>query len=334
MPILVFYGDSFLIEEQLLPLKAQVGPPEVLEANSHRVPAGDLTMDKLIAMAGAMPFLAQGRLVIVEGLLQSFEPSDGGRRRAAPKKGADALGQWEGLETRLEGLPPTTTLVFFEGALSNRNPMLSRLRAKAQVQNLETPKGESLSLWIRKRAEAMGARVTPGAIRLLNEHVGGNLRALDSELSKLALYCGRRSIDESDVNILVPQVREANIFAAVDAILEGRTGLALRLIHNLKANGTNFSQLLNLVARQLRLVTLAKEMLEQGVAQQEIGARLEIRAEFVQRKTLDQARKFPWPRIKMLYQRLVETDFSVKDGQLEEDLALELLVAEVAVGQR
>ncbi|MBM3925923.1 MAG: DNA polymerase III subunit delta [SAR202 cluster bacterium] len=334
MPILVFYGDSFLIEEALAPLKTQVGPPEVLEANSHRVSAGDLTMDKLIAMAGAMPFLAQGRLVVVEGLLQTFDGGEGGRRRAAPKKGADALGQWEGLETRIETLPPTTTLVFFEGALSNRNPMLTRLRSKAHVQNFEVPRGEELALWTRKRSEAKGAKITPGALRLLGQYVGGNLRALDSELDKLALYCGRRPIDEADVNLLVPQVREASIFAAVDAILEGRPGLALRLIHSLKASGTNFSQILNLVARQLRLVTLAKEMLEQGVAPQEIGSRLEIRAEFVQRKTLDQARKFPWPRIKVLYQRLVETDFSVKDGQIEEDLALELLVAEVAVGPR
>src|SRR5688572_21445104 len=129
MPTLVFYGDSFLIEEALVPLKAQVGPPEVLEANSHRVTAGELTLDKLVGMAGAMPFLAQGRLVVVEGLLQSFEPSEGGRRRAAPKKGADGLGQWEGLEARLGELPPSTTLVFLDPAISNRNPMLTRLRS-------------------------------------------------------------------------------------------------------------------------------------------------------------------------------------------------------------
>jgi DNA polymerase-3 subunit delta len=334
MPTLVFYGDSFLIEEALVPLKAQVGPPEVLEANSHRVTAGELTLDKLVGMAGAMPFLAQGRLVVVEGLLQSFESNEGGRWRAALKKGADGLGQWEGLEARLEELPPSTTLVFLDSAISNRNPMLTRLRSKAQVEHLETPQREDLTRWIRNRAEAKGAKITPGALRLMNQYVGANLRTLDSELAKLALYCGSRPIDESDVHALVPQVREANIFAVVDAILEGKAGLALRLLHSIKSGGSNFSQVLNLVARQLRLVTLAKEMLEQGVAAQEIGARLEIRAEFVQRKTLDQARKFPWSRIKMLYQRLVETDFSVKDGQIEEDLALELLVADVAVGPR
>jgi len=140
-----------------------------------------------------------------------------------------------------------------------------------------------------------------------------------------------RVIEEEDVKMLVLQVREASIFPAVDAILEGEPSLALQTLHRLRAEGANLPYILSMITRQLRLTTLAKDILDQGVPSSDIGSRLGIRSKFVIEKTLDQARKFQWARLIFLYQRLLKTDLEVKEGRLKEDLALDLFIAEVAV---
>ena len=56
-------------------------------------------------------------------------------------------------------------------------------------------------------------------------------------------------------------------------------------------------------------------------------------SDFVVRKTLEQARRHPLPDIVWRYNRLLEADLAIKQGQLEPELALELLVGEQAASR-
>ncbi len=328
MPAFIFHGDPFLVEEALRPLRGQVGPADLLESNSHRLLAGETDLGALRATCDALPFLAQNRLVIVEGLLASFESRE--PRRRGGRGAASRLAKWDGLDAYIDEMPPTTLLAFADGPIRGGNSMLSRLSAKAQVKRFTAPRGEELARWTRGRAEMKGARISAGALRLLGQYIGGDLRVLDTELEKLALYAAGGIIEEGHVANLAPQVREASVFAAVDAILEGRSAAALRDLRKLRRDGASLSYLQAMIARQLRLVTLAKDLVERGVPPSEMGVRLSLRAEFAVRKTVGQARRFSWDRLKALYGRLLAMDLAVKEGRLDEELALDILVAEAA----
>ena len=329
MPVLVLHGDSFLVTEALAGIRQKLGPDHLLESNTHKLTGSSVTLQELRAVSSAMPFLADYRLVVVEGLLASFEA--GGRRRRGGGTARSRLARWEGLGDYAGEMPSTTYLVFVDETLRANNPLLRALTANAEVQRFPVPRGEELARWIRNRAKAKGASVSPGALRMLNQYVGANLRLLDSELEKLSLYAGGEQIDEGHVRRMVAQVREASIFAAVDAIVQGNPSLALRLLRKLRNDGAALPYIQAMIARQLRLVTVAKELVETGVPRGEMGRRLELRAEFAVRKTLEQARRFSWPRVKGLYACLLEMDLAIKQGRQDEDLALELLVARAAV---
>ena len=330
MSVHLIYGDSFLATEALNEHRAKVGPPDLLEANSHMPVVDQMTLEGLKSICNAVPFLAQSRLVVVEGLLSSCERK-GRTEKADRLRIRRIMKKWDGLREYLNEMPTTTLLVFLDGSLTNNNPMLIRLRPLARIQKCAIPPKEELSRWIRDRAQMKGARISAGGLQLLAQYIGSNLWVLDSELEKLALYAVNRVIEEEDVKMLVWQVREASIFPAVDAILKGEPSLALQTIHRLRAEGANFSYILSMITRQLRLTTLAKDILDQGVPSADVGSRLRIKSKFVIGKTLAQARKFQWARLIFLYQRLLKTDLEVKEGRLEEDLALDLFIAEVAV---
>jgi DNA polymerase-3 subunit delta len=335
VPAYVIYGDGFLVFQALQELRAQVGHPDVLEANSHRLARP--SPGQLREVCDAVPFLAAHRLVLVEGVLAQFESRDprrrGSRRLSGP--GKELLAQWEDLPRYIaEEMPPTTLLTFLEERLSRENILLRRLRPVVQVQELPTPAGEPLSRWIRNRIAEKGARISPGAIRLLSQGAGDNLWALDNDLEKLALYAGDRPIEEGDVGLLVFQSREANIFTATDALLEGKSRLAMRLFHRLREDGAELPYIVSMTSRQLRLATLAKHLLDQGVGEREIGERLGLTHEFARRRALGQARRHSWVDLNWLYGRLLEADLSVKQGRADQDVALQMLVSEASGPRR
>ena len=334
-PAQVIYGDEFLVSTALRELQEEVGPVESREANCHRVSAPQANLSSISPMCNAMPFLAEKRLVMVTGALAEVEPSRAGgqrrgRSRASSRSSARVSGgSWEGLEGYLERMPPTTLLVFVDGPIRGGNPLLERLHAVAQVRELSTPNGEALSRWIRSRVGEKGCSIVPGAITLLAQLVGPNLRVLDNELEKLALYAGEESIVEAHVRELVPEMRETSVFNVVDAVLERRPAVALRATNRLSQGGAGFSEVIAMVSMQVRRVVLARHLLDSGLAQSEIGSRLNIGPDFVLRKTMQQARSHSPEGLAMLYEALLEADLAVKQGRMEEEIALQLLVTQV-----
>jgi DNA polymerase-3 subunit delta len=331
LPTYIIYGDSFLVGQELKKLVAETGAESLLEANSHQVRGNQARLPELLSICNALPFLDARRLVVVEGLLTTLEARSSRSRGRGSRQSSGSAGGWEGLAQAIPQMPETTLLVFIDGPLSeNNNPLLRLLRPLAQAQQMNAPTGESLARWIKAQAQQKGAGISPAAINSLADLVGNDLWTLDRELEKLSLYASGRSIEEEDVRDMVSQVREANIFGAVDAMIEGRPGVALRLLRQLLQYGREAPYIIGMVGRQLRLLALARELMEQGVSQWDMGARLGLPSQFALRKTLEQARRHSGPDISWRYQRLLEADLAIKRGRLEPDLALELLVADLA----
>ena len=330
------YGDNFLVPQALKAIIADAGVADLLEGNRHQLHGNQIKPAELFNLCNALPFMDVGRLVIVDGLLATQERRTGrGRvRNGGTGPMAQSLGGWEELAQVVPQLPETTVLVFTDGPLSNNNPLLRLIRPLSQVQALVAPSGEGLARWIKETAQRKGAGISPAATKHLSDLLGNDLWTLDQEIEKLSLYAVGRSIEESDVAELVSQVREANIFAAVDALIEGRPGVALRLLHQLRQDGRDVSNIVAMVERQLRLLALAREYLDNGVSPRDLGSRLGVSSQFVIRKTSNQARRISRQDIVRQYRRLLEADLAIKQGIMDPDVALELLVADEAARPR
>ena len=373
----IFHGeDNFSLREAVAELKAGLGDPSLIGLNTSILEGRGFTFAELQAHCETVPFLAPARLVIVEGLLSRFNPrtrpavsggdsaegrppvesavSGGdspGRGREgeaedepepppdpAQEKPAGIDGGWFGLPALLERMPPTTTLVFIEdGALNSRNPMLRSIGKLAEHREFRPLRGAPLLRWIEQRVGRAGGGMTPGAVRLLADLVGDNLWSLASEIDKLTTYALGRTVTEQDVTTLTIGAREASIFTLVDAIIGRNLRQASRTLQQLLDEGSAPPYVLFMIARQVRALLLAKDLLEanrrlptaERVVDEEIGRRIGVTHPYALRKTLDQARGAAAAQLAAAHHRLLEADLSLKTGRMDGDLAAELLVVDL-----
>ena len=333
MPAFVVFGDSFLVRQRVAALEAEHGADGLLDANRHRMQGAQLAPPELLGVCQAIPFMDPLRLVVVEGLLATAESrSGGGSGRGRGRRGGSAAGAggWQSLADAIPQMPSTTLLLLSDGPVSANNPLLRLLRPVGAVEEHTAPRGEQLARWIKETADAKGAAVSPAAIRSLADLVGADLWTLDQELEKLSLYAAGREIGDGDVRLMVSQVREASIFEAVDAMIDGRAEAALRLLAQLRDDGREPLYIIAMVERQLRLLALARDSMDRRLPAEEMKRAMGTSSDFVVRKTTDQARRHSRQDIAWRYDRLLEADLAIKQGRLDPDLALELLVGESA----
>ena len=324
MPSFVIHGDKLLVDNALKQCLANYDATDILESNIHHLPASRLDFGELLHICSSIPFIDKYRIVIIDGLCTLMEPKP--NTRGPKNKTSKTNTPWA---TLLEHIPlmPTSTLLFFkDGVLNKNNNMLKLLTKVSETQHVPPPNGVDLSHWIKKTAEEKGATINPGAIKYISNLLGNDLESLEHELEKLSLYTDGETIQEPDVQEMVAQAQEANIFRAVDAIIEGRGQTSFNLINNLKINGRSASYIIGMVTRQLRQLTLVHSLLETGENQAKIGTLLGISSNYAVQKTVEQAIKYSSEDIKWKYELLLQCDLNIKLGKLNTDQALETLV--------
>jgi DNA polymerase-3 subunit delta len=166
-------------------------------------------------------------------------------------------------------------------------------------------------------------------LNLLVRLIGSNLWVMTSELNKLATYAYGRQIEEKDVKALVSYTQQSSVFNLVDAIMEFKANEAESILQQFMDKGATASYLLAMFYRQMRLIVRARDLKRQGIKEMDMRQRLGVASEYAVKKTLEQAARYSMPRIKQVYQQLLDTDIAIKTGKYTEELALNILVAEL-----
>ena len=335
----VFHGeDEFSRTEELARLREQMagGDAAMAELNTTILDGKGLTMGELRHVCDAIPFMSERRLILVHGLLSWL---GSGRASKEQQPTTDEGSAWrrdflEDLAAYLPALPPTTRLFFLESkALPGSHPILKLAKAEEKNQRgfarlFGKPQEKQLPRWIEQRARDKGGTISREAILVLAALIGNDLRLLDQEIEKLLVYADGRQIGIEDVQALVSRARQTSIFDLVDCVGRRETDRALRLLHRMLDDEAHPLYLLTMLARQVRILIQVKELQAQGRSQQEMASQLKLHP-YVVEKGSAQARNFDMAELEAAHERLVETDWAIKTGAMEEVLALDTLVVEL-----
>lgn len=338
--IYVLWGsDRFTRDEQVRSLKRRMLAEPCGEYNLSVLAGDEVAVRDVRAVADALPFMADRRLVVVEGLLARVAggAKSAGRRarpgRAAASKSSRAprapesaaeAGPVDELRAFLGELPETTALVLVEDQLDPAAVEALLPPDRSHVRGYERPKPAELGRWIERRAKHHGGRIEAAAVRQLAQLAPDDLGLLDAELQKLITYADGRAVGVDDVHLLSASP-EVTIFGLLDALGQNQRGPALVHLRQLFQRGERPEAIVPQVAASLRRLIQARELIDQGVRGAAMASRLGAHP-FVAEKSERQARPYRVEQLEAALRLLLRTDRSIKTGEIDPELALELFI--------
>ncbi|MDD2753302.1 MAG: DNA polymerase III subunit delta [Candidatus Portnoybacteria bacterium] len=189
--------------------------------------------------------------------------------------------------------------------------------------------GAKLEAWIKKEAELAGAKISAGAVKKLAIFVGPDLWQMKNETDKLVSFANGETINEAMIEELVKARIENDIFKTIDALAQRNKQAALTFLHRHLAEGESEIYLLSMLVYQFRNLLLVKSEIERGMQFQALAKTIKMHP-FVLRKSFEQGRGFTLQALKKIYERLLELDCAIKSGRIEPQVALDLVVGEIA----
>lgn len=209
-PVYYLFGeDDFLKEQATRDLVDAAVDPSTRDFNLEIRRAGELDAESLDALLSTPPMLAERRVVVLRDVDKLKKSARTLLDRYLVRPAHDAI----------------LVLVAPSGVKADKG-----LSTHATVVEFAPLTGDRLPRWVSYHAQhALGRAITPDAVTLLVEAVGGDLAQLAVELEKLASYT-TQSIDEQAVADVVGVRRGESLGDLLDAVAAKNVDTAIGLI--------------------------------------------------------------------------------------------------------
>lgn len=324
---LVYGGEDFLKEEIFRTLRAALVQPETADFNYHVLEAGPDQVNQALTLAMTQPFFAERRLVVVKDC-PAIVPS---RKKAEEEEGEEekpSAGGDDALVQYLKAPVASTTLLFLAESIDARRKATKALVAAGGAVECQPLKPEDAVMWVQSRAGFKGKKMGNAAAQALVDKIGPDLRLLDSELEKLALYVGdAREITHQDVETMVSTLAETEVYKLTEAVMLKQRTRALALLEQCLRQVDHPLQLLAALTNKFRQILLVKALAERRVPKKD-GAAMARMHPYAYEKMTAHVDSLARDEVVMALERLLEADLAMKSG-FDPRLTLETLVVEL-----
>ncbi|MFQ5841937.1 MAG: DNA polymerase III subunit delta [Thermodesulfobacteriota bacterium] len=310
--VLYLFGDEpYLIEMGIEGLRKKIIPDHLQEFNRDSYSAGEIPASRIVDAARTVPMLNPWRFILVKEA-DRFSPGD-----------VDQFLPY------IERPSPSTCLVLWGNTGGPWKQFFPKIRGVGAVIHIKSLFAGQLIGWIKREAQAYGKGMTREAAEYLKDMVGNRLRDLHNEIEKAVAYVGESPIIElGDVEELVSEVKTRTIFELTDAIGTRNSLEALRILRRMLQAGEAHLKILNMIARQFRLIWKARYLVSKGIGKEELGRRLKVH-HFYLESILEQTAYFSEDNLGEGFRRFLQTDLAMKTTTLSKELLLEKMVVDL-----
>jgi len=226
---------------------------------------------------------------------------------------------------------PSTCLVLIGEKVDTRFKAFQVLRKGGYLHEFTALRDREVVGWVVKEARTRKLAISPDAASALAESAGPEMARLAGALEQLALYVGdRASITIADVEALIPETRQRSVFELTKAIGEGDVGRALRILTNMFRNREPALRVQFMLARQLRQIWRAKELLAEDASREEIASAIGVPPFFLD-DFLVPARRMSRQALSRGFERLYQADKALKSSRIDGEILISRLVEQLAV---
>ncbi|MFH1547493.1 MAG: DNA polymerase III subunit delta [bacterium] len=215
-------------------------------------------------------------------------------------------------------------IVIWENKKVRSNSKLIKEMGKNSWESPEL-KPRSFTRWARDEVKRKNINIENNALDLLSQRVNYEPERFHHELDKIKLL-GKKKTTEKDIEKISPDTLEKSVWDFVDSLNSNKKGKSSELLNELLQQGNDPYYLLSMISRNIRILLLTKLLDEKGLDSSDIAKEIGTHP-FVISKIKSKAKNMDIKRIKKIYEKLASIDYTTKTGQIDIELALNLLIS-------
>ncbi len=223
---------------------------------------------------------------------------------------------------------PDTVLVFNANykKLDERKKIVKELKKVAKIIDVSEMSDQDTKKYIQQTISSEGYEITREAFDLFIYLTDTKLSQMMNELDKLFLATSvDKKITKPVIEALIPKSLEHSIFDLLTFVLEGKSESALRLYKELVLQGEDVIKINAILISQFRLLLQVKIMLDKSYQQANMVDVLKIHPYRV-KLSVAQAKKFSQETLFKVFDNLVENDYKMKTGFMDQKMLFELFL--------
>ncbi len=303
-PFYLFYGESeFRLEKVLRRIREEFVGGGARDFNIHVFygnkgeQGGTVGPGEIMDTVRSLPFMSPRRLVIIRRV-EEFPPST-----------------LEDFLPYFDDPVETSCLIFVSTKPDFRKRFYKHLKGLGRAVNFRKLYDNEVIPWIKRTAKELGLNIEHQACAQLQEIVGPRMRDLYSELEKLALCYGQKTIGVAEVKDSAIHSRIYTIFELMDAVSSKEAAEALLVLNKfLEEEGQDGPlRVLGMLNRQIQLLWKAKAVVDGGGKGDVVTKKLGLKP-FQANKLTPQVKHWSLADLEEAFQVLYEADGRLKSG--------------------
>lgn len=158
---------------------------------------------------------------------------------------------------------------------------------------------------------------------------GTNINNINNELDKLKLYkLDDKVITKDDIELLTQENIDNSVYDLVNSLLKNDSVRAIKLYREFTENGMDVSQIIAIIAAQIRLLFQVKRLYNSGKSNDEIAKILEFKSVYRVKYLLSDSYYYSEDDLLKYLLKLADIDKDIKLGNVNGNTLLELFIVQ------
>lgn len=319
----LFMGkEKYLMEDLVKKTVNKYINPSFLDLNYSKLEGKDIDLEDLISTCETLPFMSEKRLVVVNNISAFISNIDTKQ---------DKL--YEYLNNTGDFL--ILILVDSENQLKKNMKIYKYFNKKNTYVDFDKLYGANLNKWIEKIVSHSGKKITMSNINYFTQkssytskNVDVSLYELRNELNKVIDYASNIEITKQDIDAVLIDPIDTNIFELLDSITRLDVNRALNLFDEMYMSNEPVQRIFFMITRQIRLIYGYKLYMKKGYSPSLIQKKLKI-GSFEFNKIKNQSKNFSNDRLLLIMNELLIMDIKMKTTQSNDKLLMEMFIVKL-----
>ena len=318
--VLLFYGaEDFLMNWAVESIVTDYVDESARDIDLVHLEGDQVTAAEIMAQARAYSMFSERRVIVVRNYLPLY------RKSSDPD--ADAL-------LEFASMPQDSAVVMFvvESRFSPDLTSYGKKLAKAcgayEFARLERA---DLKAFITKRVHNGGRMIARRELEHMIDVTGYynkdsryDLAQLEKDIDKIVRACSSDSVSAQLIEEILIGDSDRFVFGLVDALVSGDRGKALEIAEAIIRDEDGSMAVLALLTKQFEIMYDAVELNEMGYSISRMAKKTGVN-EFRFKRAFNAAGRYSKRRIGRILTELYNTDRDIKRGNIDKDVALELI---------